>query len=84
MLGMFLATVVIMALLMAGMAVGVIVSRGKTCIRGTCGGDQVVGKDGEDLLCDSCPKRKSRECLPDSEREAACEHRHDHEAAGVR
>lgn len=81
MIQMFLITVVVFALAMGAMAIGAILTRGKRCIRGTCGGDTVVGPGGEDLLCDSCPKRKNRECLPDSEREEACEHRSEEHAA---
>jgi hypothetical protein len=68
----FLITVVVFAIAMTAMAVGAILTRGQRCIRGTCGGDTVVGPEGEDLLCDACPKRKNKECLPGSEREAAC------------
>ena len=43
------------------MAVGVIF-RGK-CIRGSCGGEAVIGPDGELLNCDTCPVRKDREAI---------------------
>ena len=53
--------------IVAAMAVGVIF-RGK-CIRGSCGGEAMIGPDGELLNCDTCPVRKDRERLsrPNSE-----------------
>ena len=29
------------------------------CMRGSCGGPEVVGPDGESLSCRDCPKRKT-------------------------
>ncbi|MCC6489601.1 MAG: (Na+)-NQR maturation NqrM [Candidatus Hydrogenedentes bacterium] len=52
-------TVVIVAATMLIMAVGVMF-RGK-CLRGSCGGEDAVGPDGEILTCDTCPRRKERE-----------------------
>lgn len=28
------------------------------CLRGSCGGPEVPGADGESLACESCPNRK--------------------------
>jgi len=72
----FIISAVAIAIIMTAMAVGTIMTRGRKCLRGTCGGDEVVGPNGEDLLCDACPKRKSGECEPGSEEEAACDHDH--------
>jgi hypothetical protein len=47
----------IMGAAMALMAVGVIF--GNRCLRGSCGGPDVVGPDGESLSCDTCPHRKT-------------------------
>jgi len=52
-------TLAAVAMAMLIMAIGVIFA-GK-CMRGNCGGDEVVGADGERLSCDDCPKRKERE-----------------------
>lgn len=55
-----LVTVAVMALAMAGMAVGVIFSN--KCLRGSCGGPEVLGPDGQSLSCDTCPlKEKPQE-----------------------
>ena len=60
---MKLALVIFIAFLMfaavaAAMAIGLIF-RGK-CIRGSCGGEAILGSDGELLNCDACPVRKDR------------------------
>lgn len=46
-------TVVLIALAMGGMAVGVLFSN--RCLRGSCGGPEVLGPDGQPLNCDTCP-----------------------------
>ena len=38
--------------------VGVILRR--PCLRGSCGGPEVLGPDGEPLTCATCPNRKKR------------------------
>lgn len=40
---------------MVAMAVGVLFSN--RCLRGSCGGPDVVGPDGESLTCATCPHR---------------------------
>ena len=40
------------------MAVGVVFSG--RCLRGSCGGPEVFGPDGESLSCAACPRRKER------------------------
>ena len=40
---------------MIAMAVGVLFSN--RCLRGSCGGPDVVGPDGESLACANCPHR---------------------------
>ncbi|MFO7303656.1 MAG: (Na+)-NQR maturation NqrM [Acidobacteriota bacterium] len=50
-----LLTVVIVAIAMVGMSVGVLFSN--KCLRGSCGGPEVIGPDGESLSCDTCPLR---------------------------
>lgn len=44
------------AIVMAIMAVGVMVNG--RCLRGSCGGADAVGPDGEPLTCATCPRRK--------------------------
>jgi hypothetical protein len=48
---------VLIALAVAAMAIGVIFRR--PCLRGSCGGPEVVGAGGEKLSCGACPNRKS-------------------------
>ena len=55
--------ILIVATIMGGvmtiMAVGVIF--GGRCLRGSCGGPDVLGPDGESLACATCPHRKAEE-----------------------
>lgn len=53
---LFLLVLAIMGLVMLGMAVGVIASR--PCLRGSCGGPEILNDDGESLSCAACPNRK--------------------------
>ena len=53
-----LLTLVIFAFVMLIMAVGVIFRR--PCLRGSCGGPEVLAPDGEPLTCATCPNRKKR------------------------
>lgn len=50
-----LLSVLVVALAMFVMAVGVLLSG--RCLRGSCGGPEALGPDGESLLCDDCPRR---------------------------
>ena len=47
----------IVGLAMLGMAVGVLLSN--RCLRGSCGGPDVLGPNGESLTCATCPNRSS-------------------------
>jgi len=48
---------VLIALAVAAMAIGVIFRR--PCLRGSCGGPEVVGAGGEKLSCGACPNRRA-------------------------
>lgn len=54
-----LLTIVLMAVVMSAMAVGVLFSN--KCLRGSCGGPEVLGPDGESLNCDTCPLREGQQ-----------------------
>ncbi len=56
---LILVTVAAFALVMLAMAVGVMLS-GK-CLRGSCGGPDIVNSDGESLLCATCPNREDEQ-----------------------
>lgn len=58
---MILVVAAFFGVVVIAMAVGVIF-RGK-CLRGSCGGEAVIGPDGELLNCDSCPVRKDKEAM---------------------
>ena len=45
----------LIALAVAAMAIGVVFRR--PCLRGSCGGPEVLGPGGEKLSCDACPNR---------------------------
>ncbi len=62
-----LLTFLIFAIAMLIMAVGVIFKR--PCLRGSCGGPEVLGAGGESLSCATCPNRDK----PKSERPEDCE-----------
>lgn len=52
---LFFLVLAVMGLVMLAMAVGVIMKR--PCLRGSCGGPEMVGPDGESLTCATCPNR---------------------------
>ncbi len=54
-----LLTLAIFAFIMLAMAIGVIMRR--PCLRGSCGGPEVLTADGESLTCAACPNRKRRD-----------------------
>ena len=55
-MGLFLLTLGGMVIVMAIMAVGVVFDG--RCLRGSCGGAEMAGPDGESLTCATCPNRK--------------------------
>ncbi len=61
-MGLFLLTLSGMAIVMAIMAVGVLLDG--RCLRGSCGGADVTGTDGESLACATCPRRKTEPSAP--------------------
>jgi hypothetical protein len=52
-MGLLLLTIAVIGIAMLAMAVGAIFSN--RCMRGSCGGPEVLGPDGESLSCDTCP-----------------------------
>ena len=52
---LFVLSAVVIALAMLGMSIGVLVSN--RCLRGSCGGSDVIGSNGESLSCSTCPNR---------------------------
>jgi len=50
-----LLSIVVIGLVMLAMAVGAIFSN--RCLRGSCGGPDVLGPNGEALTCEGCPRR---------------------------
>ena len=50
-----LLTLAIFLAIVLAMSVGVIFKR--PCLRGSCGGPSVVGRDGKPLSCATCPNR---------------------------
>ena len=51
-MGTLLLTIVAIAVIMAAMAVGVMLSN--RSLRGSCGGEPVLGPDGDPLACPDC------------------------------
>ena len=56
-MALFLLTLGGMAIIMIIMAIGVMLDG--RCLRGSCGGPDVAGPDGESLACATCPRRKT-------------------------
>ena len=54
-----LLTIGAIALVVLAMSVGVLFSG--RCLRGSCGGAEILGPDGESLACATCPHRKIAE-----------------------
>ncbi len=50
-----LLAVGLVALAMAGMAVGLLARN--RCLRGSCGGPEVLDAEGDSLRCGACPRR---------------------------
>ncbi len=48
---------------MAAMAVGVVFSN--RSLRGSCGGPEVVGPEGEAMSCGACPRKRAEVCPSD-------------------
>lgn len=53
----FVLSAVIVGLAMLIMSVGLIF--GNRCLRGSCGGPEAIGPDGEPLTCPTCPNRRT-------------------------
>jgi hypothetical protein len=64
-MALLLASLVLAALVMLAMSVGAIFRR--PCLRGSCGGPEVLGPDGQRLTCATCPNRKKTRDEPVSE-----------------
>jgi hypothetical protein len=52
----FTIAAVLIGLGIAGMAIGVLFRR--PCLRGSCGGPEVLGPGGEKISCATCPNRQ--------------------------
>jgi len=48
-------SVLVIGIAMLGMSIGVLLSN--RCLRGSCGGPDVIGPNGESLSCSTCPNR---------------------------
>lgn len=59
MIATLIITFSIFAIAMLVMSVGVIFSG--RCLRGSCGGPEVLDSRGEPVSCAACPRRKRRE-----------------------
>ena len=65
-MGLIVITAIVIGIVMVAMSVGVLFSN--RCLRGSCGGPDVIGPDGESLACATCPHRNdSSDSVPSSE-----------------
>jgi len=62
----FLLVLALMAVAILAMAIGVIFKR--PCLRGSCGGPEVMGGDGEPISCAACPNRNKGSTSAERER----------------
>jgi hypothetical protein len=62
-MALFFLTLGVMAIAMVLMGVGVILNG--VCLRGSCGGPDAVGPDGEPMNCATCPNRRPEPVFPD-------------------
>lgn len=60
----FALAVVVIGLVVAAMAVGVMFKR--PCLRGSCGGTPVLDTNGQKLSCATCPNRGRDTSPPDA------------------
>lgn len=54
----FAVAATLIGLALVAMAVGVIFRR--PCLRGSCGGPDVFGPDGEKISCNDCPNKDKK------------------------
>lgn len=57
-MGIFIVTLAAFGVIALIMSVGVMFNG--RCIRGSCGGEEIIGPNGELLNCDTCPVRKEQ------------------------
>ena len=55
-MGILVLTVAAIAVSMLAMAIGVVLKR--PCLRGSCGGPEVLDPEGASLRCEACPRRR--------------------------
>ena len=55
-------TVAAIAIIMLAMAVGVVMKR--PCLRGSCGGPEILNPDGDAVFCETCPNRRRANNAP--------------------
>jgi hypothetical protein len=65
-MALILLSLAVVALAMLAMAVGTIFSN--RCLRGSCGGPEVLGPDGDPLNCETCPLRPPSDRVVDADR----------------
>jgi hypothetical protein len=56
---MFIASVAFIGLAMLVMSIGVIFSN--KCLRGSCGGPDAIGPDGQPMSCPTCANKPKKE-----------------------
>jgi hypothetical protein len=60
----YFATTLVFGLCMLGMSVGVLFSNRR--LRGSCGGDTVLGLEGDEMSCGACPRNEADVCPTDN------------------
>ena len=55
-------TIAAIAIIMFAMAIGVVMKR--PCLRGSCGGPDVLTSDGDPISCETCPNRNKTNAAP--------------------
>lgn len=60
-MALILLTIAVVAIVMLAMSVGAMFSN--RCLRGSCGGPDLLGPDGNTLRCGACPRHPGAESL---------------------
>ena len=65
MTAVILLSILVVGIVMLAMSVGAMFSN--RCLRGSCGGPEVLGRDGESLNCAACPNRTAPLRMPEAD-----------------
>ncbi len=68
-MGLALLAIALIGIVMLAMSIGVLLTG--RCLRGSCGGPELLGADGEPLSCATCPRRRLAQGATGTDKAAA-------------